>query len=357
MIHLMEPLFDIGYLIFVIMLGLKLLFEDSKTAKIYGIMAILLGLGDSFHLVPRIISHLSFDGFSKYVNLLSWGEFVTSITMTIFYVLFYFYYKEIAGDKNKGKTWIILCLALVRIALVFMPQNQWGTSGNYTFALLRNIPFAIMGILIIVWTFNHRNTPGLKWMSLLITLSFLFYAPVVIGARFITVLGAFMIPKTVVYVLIVYVGYRHLSKNLLSLDLLKFSGTFLILGLIFGVFYREFTKLFAWTMPTTLSIVHVHLIILGFIVLLSLYFVIRDSNKSELPSKFNVAIKLYITGLLWMTSTFVIRGIYTITSEGYNIIPDAALSGIAGIGHIILGAAIVFIFILLLKSEKLKFDR
>ena len=45
-----ESLFDIGYLAIAIALGIRLLLLNSKEAKLFGIMAILLGLGDSFHL-------------------------------------------------------------------------------------------------------------------------------------------------------------------------------------------------------------------------------------------------------------------------------------------------------------------
>ena len=51
-----ESLFDIGYLAIAIALGIRLLLLNSKEAKLFGIMAILLGLGDSFHLPESSIS-------------------------------------------------------------------------------------------------------------------------------------------------------------------------------------------------------------------------------------------------------------------------------------------------------------
>ena len=56
---MVESLFDVTYLAVVIGLGVRLLLEKVKGAKLFGIMAILLGVGDAFHLLPRIISHLS----------------------------------------------------------------------------------------------------------------------------------------------------------------------------------------------------------------------------------------------------------------------------------------------------------
>ena len=172
---IVESLFNLTYLSIVLSLGIRLLLEKSKEAKLFGIMAIILGAGDSFHLLPRIISHLSYNGFEANVFGLSWGKFVTSITMTLFYVLFYHYYKSQSGDCTTAKRNIIYVLALIRIILTVLPQNNWGTaSENYMFGIYRNIPFAIMGALLIYWSYKKKDKPGLKNMSLCILLSFTF---------------------------------------------------------------------------------------------------------------------------------------------------------------------------------------
>lgn len=98
-----ESIFDITYLVIVISLGVRLLLEKEKGAKIFALMAILLGLGDSFHLIPRVMAHFSLQGFPGYTSLLSWGKFITSITMTIFYVLYYHYLEEASEKKSKTK--------------------------------------------------------------------------------------------------------------------------------------------------------------------------------------------------------------------------------------------------------------
>lgn len=95
-----ESLFDIVYLGIVLSLGIRLLLESSKEAKLFGIMAIVLGIGDSFHLIPRVISHLSYGGFEAHIIMLSWGKFITSITMTIFYILYYYYYRNQSRDYS-----------------------------------------------------------------------------------------------------------------------------------------------------------------------------------------------------------------------------------------------------------------
>lgn len=349
MMNFFEPLFDIIYLGLVIFLGIRLLLEDNKSARRFGLMAVILGVGDAFHLLPRIVSNLMENGFEKNVFYLSYGELITSITMTLFYVLFYYYYREISKDEDNKKRNLIFILAVIRVVLTLLPQNQWGTKGSYTFGIIRNIPFAIIGLLLIIWTYKFKEKDGLKNTSLLITLSFLFYLPVVLGARFIPVLGAFMIPKTIAYVFLVLVGYRYFIKDLSKIHLLKMGITFLIMGLIGGVFYREFTKIFKYTAKTPLSVVHVHLIVLGFLFLTILYLIVRswDSDLNSIKKIYGH----YLLGLTMTVATFMLRGIYTITSEGVKLFKDAMLSGVAGLGHLILGVSLVMLMIRVANHE------
>ena len=52
---IMETLFDAVYLITVITLGIIMITKskDRKEYKLFGIMAVVLGCGDAFHLIPR----------------------------------------------------------------------------------------------------------------------------------------------------------------------------------------------------------------------------------------------------------------------------------------------------------------
>ena len=52
---LVESIFDIGYLIFAIASGIYILInQKSKAEKYMGIATLVLGIGDSFHLVPKL---------------------------------------------------------------------------------------------------------------------------------------------------------------------------------------------------------------------------------------------------------------------------------------------------------------
>ena len=54
----------------------------------FGIMAVLLGSGDAFHLVPRAVA-LCTTGLENFTVQMGLGKWITSITMTIFYVVLY----------------------------------------------------------------------------------------------------------------------------------------------------------------------------------------------------------------------------------------------------------------------------
>ncbi|MEG1475745.1 MAG: hypothetical protein RSC10_08335 [Longicatena sp.] len=98
---IMETLFDIVYLTTVISLGIIMIKNGKqKQYVLFGIMAVVLGCGDAFHLVPRALA-LCTTGLDSYVVALGIGKLITSITMTIFYVLLYYVWR--ARYKVQGK--------------------------------------------------------------------------------------------------------------------------------------------------------------------------------------------------------------------------------------------------------------
>lgn len=355
--QIFESLFDILYLGIVISLGIRLLFEKNKEEKLFGAMAMILGIGDSFHLIPRVISHLSPGGFKAHTLALSWGQFITSITMTIFYIFYYIYYKNQSGDKDKKKGILIYLLGILRIALVLLPQNNWGSiPGNYKFGIYRNIPFLIMGILLIYWTFKNRKIKALKNMDVLIALSFLFYIPVVLFSQKYPVVGALMMPKTIAYLLIVFSGYKYFIDKFESKNILGISFTYLLLGLILGAFYREFTKFYGFTEKTHLAKVHPHTIILGFVTLFLIYLFVRI-YKNENIKKIQKPIYVYNLGLIITIANMFLIGIYEVVSEGKEIIKINALNGLSGIGHITLFVGVIMLLSKLYKFEDKEIDK
>ena len=208
-----ETIFDIIYLSFALFAGLIMLTKgNNPLVKKAGLMAALLGAGDSFHLVPRCYA-LWTTGLEANAAALGIGKFITSITMTIFYLILYYIWRERYQIKDrKGLSVIMWILSALRIGLCLLPQNQWLTYRQpLLFGILRNIPFAIMGLIIIV--IFHREIKRtedkvFRHMPLAVILSFGFYLPVVLFSGIIPVIGILMIPKTLAYVWIVLMGWR-----------------------------------------------------------------------------------------------------------------------------------------------------
>lgn len=214
-----ETLFDAVYLLSVITIGFLLL-RGSKGEgqfRMFGWMAVVLGAGDSFHLVPRAFA-LCTTGLENYTVSLGIGKWITSVTMTIFYVLLYYVWRQRYKINGQGSlTATVYVLAGVRIALCMMPQNQWlSADAPLSWGIYRNIPFAMLGLLVIVLFCRSAKIHGdkaFRWMWLTIVLSFGFYIPVVLLADTIPMIGMLMIPKTCAYVWTVLIGYSAMKKE------------------------------------------------------------------------------------------------------------------------------------------------
>ena len=216
---IVETLFDAVYLASVITLGILMIKGSKKNAqfRLFGWMAVVLGAGDSFHLVPRALA-LCTTGLENYTVPLGLGKWITSVTMTVFYVLLYYVWRQRYQIRGKaGITMAVYALAAARVALCMMPQNQWLSAASpLSWGIYRNIPFALMGLLIIVLFYQSAKQHGdsaFCWMWLTIVLSFGFYIPVVLWADMITMIGMLMIPKTCAYVWTVLIGYSAMKKE------------------------------------------------------------------------------------------------------------------------------------------------
>ena len=216
---LVETLFDAVYLITVVTLGLRMIrgSRGSRQFRLFGCMAVVLGAGDAFHLIPRALA-LCTTGLDSYTVALGAGKWITSITMTVFYVLLYYVWRyryRIQGQKTL--TAAVYALAGVRILLCMMPQNDWlSASAPLVWGIYRNIPFALLGALIIVLFYRSAraaNDAAFRWMWLTIVLSFGFYIPVVLWADAVPMIGMLMIPKTCAYVWTVLIGYRAMRRE------------------------------------------------------------------------------------------------------------------------------------------------
>lgn len=213
-----ESIFDIVYLIAVILLGV-IMFRTAKTKqyKLFGIMAIVLGCGDAFHLIPRVYAMWT-TGLLANTALLGIGQAITSITMTIFYVLLYHIWAiRYQVQRDGGYRIVVYLLAAVRIILCLFPQNRWTSpDAPLSWGIYRNIPFTLLGLLILLLYFQRsreNSDRGLWWMWLAILISFGCYLPVVLFADTIPAIGALMMPKTCAYVWMIVMGFLDMRKE------------------------------------------------------------------------------------------------------------------------------------------------
>ena len=216
---IVETLFDAVYLVTVITLGIIMILKSAGRRQywLFGIMAVVLGLGDSFHLVPRALA-LCTTGLENYTAALGIGKLITSITMTVFYILLYYVWQSryhISGKK--GITAAVYLLSALRIILCLFPQNGWlRANPPLSWGIYRNIPFALLGLLIILLFFQEakrQHDTAFRYMWLTFVLSFGFYIPVVLWADIIPMIGMLMIPKTCAYVWTVLIGYRAMRSE------------------------------------------------------------------------------------------------------------------------------------------------
>ncbi len=215
---IMEPIFHVVYLTTVISLGIIMIrkSKDNQYFKMFGFMSLILGLGDSFHLIPRIYALLT-TGLENNAAALGFGKLVTSITMTIFYLILYKIWKMRFDVKNSKLLDITMyLLSAIRIILCLFPQNDWFVNNPpLSWGIYRNIPFAIMGIIMIYLLYSYgakNNDKDYKNLGIAVFLSFAFYAPVVLWASENFFVGMLMIPKTLAYVWVVLIGYKEFKK-------------------------------------------------------------------------------------------------------------------------------------------------
>ena len=218
---IMELLFDAAYLIFALVVGIYLIVKGkNRFFKLFGVMAVVLSSGDSFHLIPRVYALLT-TGLEANAFALGLGKLITSVTMTVFYVILYFILESVWEPGKKTKTACRICLfalAALRVIFCAFPQNEWFSyKGSLLWGILRNIPFTLIGIGIIVICFlisKKNNDKSYSFMALMVILSFGFYIPVVLFADMLPIIGILMIPKTLAYVGVVAVGLMKHRKEL-----------------------------------------------------------------------------------------------------------------------------------------------
>ena len=213
---LMEAVFDTCYLLFDLIAGILFFVfsHGSPLFLLYGILTWTLCFGDAFHLVPRVLRAVKGSN-EKIERQLGIGLQISSITMTVFYILLLYIWKQTFYEMTAPVMLEILIWvsAAIRIVVCMLPQNNWcGKEGNRKLSVIRNAVFAVTGICVIVLYVMSGNTYGyhMTRMAAAIVLSFGCYLPVTLLSKKMPKIGMLMIPKTCAYIWMIVMGLQLL---------------------------------------------------------------------------------------------------------------------------------------------------
>lgn len=116
-----------------------------------------------------------------------------------------------------------------------------------------------------------------------------------------------------------------------------------LLAMVGGVFYREFTKFSGFTGRTALAFVHTHYFLLGMVVFLLL--LLLEKSFAFTGGKTGRVLLSYHAGLNLTAVMLAVRGAAQVLDAPLSPGMNAAISGVAGIGHILLGVSLVLLLL------------
>lgn len=131
----------------------------------------------------------------------------------------------------------------------------------------------------------------------------------------------------------------------------RFANAALVYGalaLAGGVFYREFTRLSDFTGQTSLGLVHAHYLVLGTGVCLLLLLLEKNGLLGARRAKW--AAPAYHIGLNLTALGLLVKGVVQVCGASLSPALNGALSGTAGLGHLALGAAALYLLVHVRRS-------
>ena len=220
---LVEIIFNVGYLITVWGLVIWMALRRSSVAAENRALAkrvlwafALLALGDTGHVGFRVVAYAR-GGLEANPALVGAGALSTAFTVTIFYMLMVDAWRLRYRKPLGWFGWSLLAAGVVRMIVMLFPQNQWWqVTAPYTWSLIRNAFLVYQGLGVMALILRDARSTGdraFTWIGIMIALSYTFYAPVILWAQWIPLLGMLMIPKTCAYLAVAFIAYRALYRS------------------------------------------------------------------------------------------------------------------------------------------------
>lgn len=130
---------------------------------------------------------------------------------------------------------------------------------------------------------------------------------------------------------------------------LNYALCYAMLGICGGVFYREFTRFNDFSGVTALGKIHTHFFLLGMFMYLIIALFARHYDLYSMKT-FKAFRGIYNTGVPMTGIMLGFRGVFDVLPEKLSAGSDKAISGIAGIGHILTAVGIILLIISLKKA-------
>ena len=118
---------------------------------------------------------------------------------------------------------------------------------------------------------------------------------------------------------------------------------YLIAALCAGVFFREYTKIVGFDGLTALRAMHTHYFVLEFV-----FFILLGLLSNRFRKEPKIQTMLLHVGLNITEVGFLLRGLDDISRLP---LPSPAISGIAEIGHILIGVSLVWVMVSIVKED------
>lgn len=119
-----------------------------------------------------------------------------------------------------------------------------------------------------------------------------------------------------------------------------------------GVFYREFTKFNNFEGVTVLGKVHTHLFLLGMIIFLLAALFCGHFKSLHEKKLFKAFLCVYNIGVPITAIMMAVRGVTEVLGTELSKGANGAISGIAGLGHIITGTGLILLLVTLKSAAK-----
>ncbi len=220
----MEVSFNILYLVVVWGLVIVMWRRREKVAEgkrplanLFISAFFLLALGDTGHVGFRVWAYAlgglenTISLFGREVGLVGLGALATSVTVTLFYAIVLLIWQRRFQKPLGWFGYLLLAAAAVRLIIHFFPQNEWNNVvPPQPWSTYRNLPLMLQGLGVAYLIL--RDAIAVKdrtftWVGVMILTSYAFYMPVIFLVQRFPLVGMLMIPKTLAYVAIAFLGY------------------------------------------------------------------------------------------------------------------------------------------------------